>query len=69
MKRAILIFMFLNIGCGVKGDPRPPLTPTEIGRGRPGFKGALNAQDLQKMQQDDQDEEDTIKKKKPEDRK
>ncbi len=26
-------------GCGVKGDPVPPATPAEIGRGKPLFKG------------------------------
>jgi hypothetical protein len=24
--------------CGVRGDPQPPLTPTELGRGKPTFK-------------------------------
>ena len=27
-------------GCGVRGKPQPPLTPTELGRGRPTFKHA-----------------------------
>ncbi|MDZ4677252.1 MAG: lipoprotein [Oligoflexia bacterium] len=27
------------VGCGVKGDPVPPATPAEIGRGKPLFKG------------------------------
>ncbi len=28
------------VGCGVKGDPLPPLTPAELGRGVPTYKGA-----------------------------
>ncbi len=27
-----------TLSCGVKKDPEPPLTPTEIGRGQPLFK-------------------------------
>lgn len=27
-------------GCGVKGAPLPPLTPPEIGRGKPTFRRA-----------------------------
>jgi len=26
--------------CGVRGRPQPPLTPAELGRGRPSFKRA-----------------------------
>lgn len=33
-----LIFVFVS-ACGVRGKPQPPLTPAEIGRGQPTFKG------------------------------
>lgn len=36
----ILILIFCISGCGVKGDPLPPLTPTELGRGQPTYKSA-----------------------------
>ena len=36
---AFFIAAFLP-GCGVRGKPQPPLTPTELGRGRPTFKHA-----------------------------
>lgn len=28
------------VGCGVKGDPKPPLTPAALGHGQPSFKRA-----------------------------
>lgn len=31
----------LQAGCGVKGDPEPPGTPVQIGRGRPMYRGLL----------------------------
>ena len=27
------------LGCGVRGDPAAPLTPAEIGRGHPSYRG------------------------------
>ena len=30
--------LLLVVGCGVKGNPQPPLTPPELGRGQPTFK-------------------------------
>jgi hypothetical protein len=30
--------------CGVRGKPQPPLTPPELGRGQPSFKGASDNQ-------------------------
>ncbi len=30
----------LTMGCGVRGEPLPPTTPPEIGRGQPTFRRA-----------------------------
>lgn len=36
----LLFFLALGaMSCGVKGDPEPPGTPVQIGRGRPAYKG------------------------------
>lgn len=43
----LLIAMAFLCQCGVKGDPIPPGTPVEMGRGRPEFRGAQNAHQLQ----------------------
>ncbi|MEQ1876760.1 MAG: hypothetical protein ABL958_08940 [Bdellovibrionia bacterium] len=42
MRRAILILgaFFVVAGCGVRGDPIPPGTPAELGRGKPNYKRA-----------------------------
>ncbi len=41
---AIMIFCALvGSGCGVKGDPVPPETAPQLGRGRPNFKGAAKS--------------------------
>lgn len=41
MKRLVAILLFAGIsGCGVKGDPVAPATPTELGRGQPTYKKA-----------------------------
>lgn len=41
MKKIMIVvsvgFILFNFGCGVKGDPKPPLSPTEIGHGQPSF--------------------------------
>lgn len=34
---------FAIFGCGVKGDPKPPLTPASLGHGQPSFKRATKA--------------------------
>lgn len=40
LKNALLFTVAAGaIHCGVKGDPVPPATPAEIGRGKPLFKG------------------------------
>jgi hypothetical protein len=36
----IAVFSLLYFGCGVKGDPVPPGTPAELGRGQPTYKKA-----------------------------
>ena len=45
MKRTLLFVLLavigMQVGCGVKGDPEPPGTPVQIGRGRPMYKGLL----------------------------
>lgn len=33
----MMAFIFV-CGCGVKGDPLPPLKPAELGRGKPTYK-------------------------------
>ncbi len=35
----IFILGLLN-GCGVRGDPMPPATPAELGRGKPNYRRA-----------------------------
>ncbi len=36
----MMIFALAITGCGVKGDPKPPLTPAALGHGQPSFKRA-----------------------------
>jgi hypothetical protein len=42
MKKMIqlLILVATICGCGVRGDPIPPGTPAELGRGKPNYKRA-----------------------------
>ena len=35
------ICLIFTVGCGVKGDPRPPLHSANIGRGRPTYRRAM----------------------------
>lgn len=38
---ALTVVTVATLGaCGVRGRPQPPLTPAELGRGQPSFKGA-----------------------------
>lgn len=40
-KFLLMILMISSIcGCGVRGDPVPPLQPTELGRGQPTYREA-----------------------------
>lgn len=42
MKFSFLILSMIGIiGCGVKGDPKPPTKPPHLGRGEPTFKEAV----------------------------
>lgn len=36
----LIIGVFCGLGCGVRGDPVPPETAPQLGRGRPNFKDA-----------------------------
>ncbi len=31
----LALYLLLNLSCGVKGNPLPPLEPPSIGRGKP----------------------------------
>lgn len=36
--------MLLSLcSCGVRGDPMPPKTPPDLGRGKPSYKGATES--------------------------
>lgn len=37
----LLFFASLNLACGVRGRPQPPLKPPELGRGEPSYKKAV----------------------------
>ena len=51
------------MGCGVKGDPLPPLQPTELSRGKPTYKRATK-DILFKNNESDEDEDNKKKDKK-----
>ena len=40
MKLIGILGVLVTFGCGVKGDPKPPLTPAALGHGQPSFKRA-----------------------------
>ena len=55
--------VFLAAGCGVRGDPIPPGTPAELGRGKPNYKRAtedlafpVNAQPTPEPEEDEDGE-------------
>jgi len=56
-KLVLAIFYLAFMACGVKGDPRPPLQPIEIGRGRPTFDKATQAI----VDEENSDDEEEIK--------
>lgn len=39
-RAGLLLFFLAVIGCGVRGRPMPPESPTPIGRGKPTFSKA-----------------------------
>lgn len=43
-----LAVALFNVGCGVKGDPVPPESPEEIGRGRPNLERRIKSEDQNK---------------------
>ena len=43
MKLIGILCIFVSLGCGVKGDPKPPVTPAALGHGQPSFKRATKA--------------------------
>ena len=55
----LVLGLILVSGCGVKGDPLPPETPPELGRGKPTYKKALERYDIRtedlEDEKDDQD--------------
>lgn len=61
--RTLLLISSLavELACGVKADPQPPLTPIEIGRGKPLYREEEDATPLQRRvlpedeQKNDQD--------------
>ena len=41
MDRMLLIaYFFFALGCGVRGNPLPPIDSAELGRGKPSYRGA-----------------------------
>lgn len=61
MRKAFIFFLFfIELGCGVKGDPVPPEVPAELGRGRPTYRRATEGVQLKELK-DVQREEDELK--------
>lgn len=65
----LAVCVALFAACGVRGRPQPPLTPAEIGNGRPGISRALPKSELDLPKQLDQsngveDEDSGLQKKK-----
>lgn len=67
LKLTLLLPIFLLIvGCGVRGDPKPPSYPAELGRGRPSFKdpsramsypGLPDAEELERRAKEEEEED------------
>jgi hypothetical protein len=68
MKYLILFLTFLNLSCGVKGKPLPPLTPPALGRGEPNYSKATQGLEIDPKKkrkiQDDWPEEPDFKEEK-----
>jgi len=64
LNRLIFLSLCLIIAsCGVKGDPLPPMTPAELSRGKPTYKGATEGIDLKDISDEDELEKKSKKKK------
>ncbi len=59
----VILMSLLIIGCGVKGRPLPPDTPSEIGIGRPVFKGVDQELNGSVKKNSEEDENSSRKKK------
>lgn len=61
MVRVLILSLFaLQLNCGVKGDPQPPVEPPELGRGRPTYDKA--SKELIQKEKNREDEENKKKK-------
>ena len=49
MKKVILILTLFCAGCGVKGNPQPPIEPPTLGRGEPNFSKATEDLKIKKL--------------------
>lgn len=64
---AIAIMSVCIVGCGVKGDPLPPESPVELGRGKPSYIRAtegmnypgLSPINREKNQSEEEEEDET----------
>ncbi len=56
----ILGVSFLLGGCGVKGDPIPPETSPEIGRGKPTYRRAMRNFDVKNNLPDEPEEDNEL---------
>ena len=58
LKFSLLSAILLSsIGCGVKGDPEPPLEPPRIGRGSAGYVPIQDASSLKDPAESERDPE------------
>jgi hypothetical protein len=55
LKYLILVIFIWAMGCGVKNDPVPPVTPEEIGHGKPLYK--QKSQDAESKSKNEKTEE------------
>lgn len=56
-KCALVLFLSIPLGCGVKGRPLPPLNPAPIGRGEPALKETDIKRNLKKKNPSDTKDE------------
>ena len=61
MKIVFFVSVLALGACGVKGDPLPPESPAEIGRGRPTYKKAAERFDIRTETIEDEDQNDPTK--------